>query len=269
MTSLVSLIENIAPGMYIICMGGILWMAYRLIHARRDLAMAQFKLEREQALVRQASAITIGGLLLETLIGVWAIANLMAPTLRDIQVGNDPIQAQAPERFVTSTPAANAPLSLDAGPAGDEGPELFATPVPTQTPVGTIIPDAPEVVGCPRDSAWLLIPGNGQRIFETTTVQGTAQVANFAFFRFEIRPTGAGEQLRVLSSDTTEPVVNGPLGVIEPRLIGNGEYRFRLAVFDNTRTMRAVCEVTIHITEPPPTATPIGAGIATFTPEPE
>jgi hypothetical protein len=30
-------------------------------------------------------------------------------------------------------------------------------------------------------------------------------------------------------------------------------------VFDNTNMMRALCEITIHISDPPPTPTPIGA----------
>lgn len=260
LTSLVYSVEKIAMGLYLLSVAGIVLMAYRFQQARRELSVAQFKLERDIALVKRANAITFGLLLVEFMFAVWAIANLMAPTVRDIELGNRPNNTVVMERFVTSTPAANAPVSLDTGGPQVEGPDIFATPVPTVTPVGTILPDAPSIDGCPRDSAWLLVPGNGQRIFEATTIVGTANVANFSFYRFEIRQAVPGTQFAPLGGDNTQPVTDGPLGEIVPFELANGEYRFRLTVFDNTETMRAWCEVTIHITDPPLTPTPIGAG---------
>jgi hypothetical protein len=257
--SLVFFIERISFGLYILSAGGLLWMAYRLQRARRELVVAQFKLEREHALVRQASAITIGGLLIEFAIGVWAVANLMAPTIRDIRLGEDPDSGSARERFVTSTPQQNPPVALGgSGPSG-EVLDIFSTPVPTATAVGTIIPDAPEIVGCPRESAWLHIPGNGQLLYEATTVIGTASISDFAFYRFEIKPDAPGAEFAPIGGDNTVPVVEGPLGEILPFNFANGSYRFRLVVFDHTNMLRALCEITINISDPPPTPTPIGA----------
>ena len=267
MTSLIFFIERIANGLYILCIGGILLMAYRLRQARRELAVAQFKLEREHALVRQANAITLGGLLIEFVIAVWAIANIMAPTLRDIRLSDTTTTVQL-QRFVTSTPVAGPPVSLGNVGGQVQGPNVFATPVPTATPVGTILPDAVEPVGCPRDSAWLLVPGNGQLIFEATTVIGTASVSNFAFYRFEIKQDIAGAEFGVIGGNYTEPVVEGPLGEILPFGFAPGRYRFRLVVFDNTNMMRALCEITVHFSDPPPTPTPIGASAPTPSPAP-
>jgi len=265
MTSFIFLIERIAFGLYILCAGGILFMARRLYEARKDLTNSQFKFERELALVRQATAITFGGLLIEFVIGVWAVANLMAPTLRDMQVGEG-TDITGPTRFVTSTPAANAPVVLDTGGAVDNSNDPFATPQPTATAVGTIIPDAEDIVGCARDSAWMLIPGNGQLVFEATTIWGTASISNFAFYRFEIRVIGSGTDFAPLPGDYTTPVINGPLGDILPFQLPEGDYRFRLVVFDSTQTSRAVCEITIHISAPPPTPTPLSAAVASPTP---
>jgi hypothetical protein len=260
-TSLVYSIESIALGLYLLCAGGILYMAYKLRRARHELAVSQFMLEREHALVRQANAITYGGLLIEFAIAVWAIANLMAPTLRDIELGTNSQNTTGLTRFITSTPAEGVPFALDAGSGsqsdGQDG--IFSTPVPTATPVGTIIPGAAEIVGCARDSAWLLVPGNGQLLFDATTVFGTATVSNFAFYRFEIKPEVTGAEFAPIGGDYTVPVVEGPLGEILPFNFSTGDYRFRLSVFDNTNMLRALCEVTIHISEPPPTPTPFGA----------
>jgi len=152
-------------------------MTYRFLRARRELAVAQFKLEREHALVRRASAITFGGLLIEFVMGVWAISTLVAPTLRDIRVGEGGGDSSAPRAFITSTPVANAPVNLNVNPLEQQGEIIFATPPPTATPVGTIIPDMPAPVGCAEDAAWIFIPGNGQLLFEATTVWGTASVS--------------------------------------------------------------------------------------------
>jgi len=254
MTSLAFFIEKIAVGLYILSAAGILVAAWKLRQARQKLVVAQFKLERELALNKQARVITMGGLLIEFVIGVWAVANMVAPTLREIQLGESG-QAALLERFVTSTPAVNPPVNLNPeGPIVAEQ-DIYATPLPTLTPVGTILPDAEEPVGCPEDSAWLLIPGNGQKIFEATTVIGTASIANFARYRFEIKEAGPDKPFAVMGGDYTQPVINGPLGEIVPWNFIPGEYRFRLTVFDNTSQPRALCEVTIHISEPP-TATP-------------
>lgn len=257
MSSLVFFIETISSGLYILCAGGILWMLYRLQRARRDLALAQFKLEREQALVQRASAITLGGLLVEALLSVWAISTFVAPTLRDLRVAG-PNQSEAgPQIFVTSTPAANAPFSLNTTAQSATGPDtIFATPAPTATLVGTIMPDAPEAVGCPEDSAFISVPANGQLIFETTTVMGTASIANFAFYRFEIKPDETGTEFGMIG-EYHQPVVNGPLGDFYPFNQAPGRYRFRLTVFDNTQWMRALCEITIFIGEPEPTPTSV------------
>ncbi len=255
--SLVFLIEQIAPGLYIMSAGGVLLMVRRLIFARRDLVVSQFTLEREHALVKQASAITLGGLLFEFAIAVWAVANVMAPTIEDIRLGEDVGGIPPQERFVTSTPGPNPPVALGVDGPIDSGPDLFASPVPTVTPVGTILPDAPEIVGCARDAAWIHVPGNGQLLFEATTVTGTASVSDFSFYRFEIKPAISGAEFAPIGGDNPVPMVNGPLGEILPFNFPTGEYRFRLVVFDNTKTLRASCEITIHISDPPSTPTPI------------
>ncbi|MCD4687101.1 MAG: hypothetical protein K8S97_14325, partial [Anaerolineae bacterium] len=99
---------------------------------------------------------------------------------------------------------------------------------------------------------------NGQLVFEATTVEGTANVSDFAFYRFEIKPARSGTEFAPIGGDYTVPVVNGPLGELLPFNFPEGEYRFRLSVFDNTNMLRHSCEITIWISTRPPTPTPIG-----------
>jgi len=49
----------------------------------------------------------------------------------------------------------------------------------------------------------------------------------------------------------------GELGQFVPSFYEPGTYQFRLIVFDTTNAARASCTVTIYISEPIPTATPL------------
>jgi len=267
LTGIVSAVENIALGLYILCMAGLLWMAYRLQRARHELAVSQFKLEREHALVRQASAITFGGLLIEVMIAVWAIANVMAPTIREIKVGSEDQGPARVTRYMTMTSNPQPMAPLDTGLDILQNDDVFAAATPNPTAVGTILPDAPAEVGCPQNSAWFDIPGNGQLLFEATTVWGIATTSNFSHYKFEIKPAGAPDtQWSPINSDVREVKTYGPLGDILPWQLPDGEYRFRLTVFNNTDKLVALCEKTIHVlNSPPPSATPLDAPTATPT----
>ncbi|NDJ77654.1 MAG: hypothetical protein GYB65_15490 [Chloroflexi bacterium] len=109
--SAVYLVERVELGLYILAAGGLVWMILRLRSARRDLAVSQFRLERDIAQIKQARSITFSGLLIEFIIAVWAIANLTAPTVRDIRLGNSDGTEGEVQRFVTSTPASNPAVS--------------------------------------------------------------------------------------------------------------------------------------------------------------
>ncbi|NDJ77655.1 MAG: hypothetical protein GYB65_15495 [Chloroflexi bacterium] len=147
-----------------------------------------------------------------------------------------------------------------------DGLEIGATLTPVPTPVGTILPDAPPRIECPRDSAWFHIPDNGQYLFQPITAQGTANIPNFANYRFEIKPANdSNAQFGIMGGDNSTAVTDGPLGLIDINGLAYGEYRLRLAVFDIERVLRASCEITIHIGPPPRPSTQ--QAVASATPE--
>ena len=63
-------------------------------------------------------------------------------------------------------------------------------------------------------------------------------------------------------------MVNGPLGDLLPLNFERGDYRFRLTVFDNTQTLVALCEISIRISDPPPTPTPLAPAGQVVSPTP-
>jgi hypothetical protein len=93
-------------------------------------------------------------------------------------------------------------------------------------------------------------------VFEATKILGGANTTNFAFYRFELNGPSTNNTWSRLA-DYTIPVVDGELGQILPAQLIPGEYRFALKVFDITSTQQASCTITIIISEPIPTATPI------------
>ncbi len=266
MINLAFFIEQIAPGLYILCGVGIVIALRAVILARRQLQSAQFELEKELARFRVDNAVTAVVLLIQLALAVVAISLVVAPTLRA-----QPPQTGAPIAVAVETPFTTAiPGSILAGtppPDFAQGVEIpgledelnlapFATPTLTPTPVGTIVPDAPPAIGCDSPEAQMRIPANGMIVFEAINIVGSANTANFAFYRFELNGPQTNNVWAKLS-EYTVPVVDGVLGQLIPSQLTPGEYKFRLNVFDITNTPRASCTHTIFISAPIPTATPI------------
>lgn len=270
MSRIVYFVENIAPGLYLLCALGVLLSARLLMLSRGELRIAEFELEREIARRRQAAAITRTLGLIEVILAVYAIANVVAPTLRNDVLPGNPAANAGPTSgpFYTSTPGGSGGnIAIEAMMASvtaarlnnDAGPAILVTPTISPTPVGTIIPDVPKPLGCDTPDATLEVPANGQVIFDSLTVIGTAKTSNFSLYKFELNGPSTGNSFTPYGGDRTSPVVNkGTLGQLALGAFQPGTYQFRLAVFDNTNALKASCTVTVELRVRPPTATPPG-----------
>ncbi len=281
MNGLVFLVEQSARGLYLFWAGILLLFPLRsLMNSRRKLRAAEFELEREQALREQASAITWTFGIIEIMLAIYAIANVIAPTLRSdvISGGSSGPAAFIDQPLVTSTPGGDGsavndqgtPIGNDsiaammltvtaAAAQGDGGPQIVVTPTVSPTPVGTIIPGMPTPIGCNSPEASLEVPANGQVLFDSVTVIGTANTSNFAYYKFELSGPSTGNSFAPYGGDKTTAVKSkGTLGQLVLSPFQPGQYSFRLAVFDNTNSLRASCTVQVLIRERPPTATPPG-----------
>ncbi len=274
MNSFVFLIERTAPGLYLLGALGILINLWTLWRTRRRLALAEFELEREMSARRQAAQITWVIGLVEVLAAIYAIANVVAPTLlNDVVPGTGVSSNNGP--FLTSTPgqatlvnelgtpisndALNGPLlTLTARPPDFGGP-IQVTLVASPTPPNTIEPGpTPPVVGCTTPDAQLQVPVNNQVVFESLTVVGSAKVANFGLYRFELSGPSTGGAFAPYGGDKRAAVGSvGTLGQLSMTPFSFGKYLFRLVVFDNTNQLKASCTVTIYLRARPPTPTAI------------
>jgi len=261
-TGLVFLIEQIASGLYILIGVGILLAWRSWLRARREYRSTHFELERQLALYQRVNSATILTLLLEILLLVIGIQRVVAPAIR-VSLGNAPLPGQIIEPpFNTPTPQffSNAQIDPSGVQIGATDPALrvLATPTLTPTPVGTIIPNAPTPIGCNTENASLQVPANGMVVFEPINVIGVANTENFAFYRFELKGAQTFGNFAVLGEYVQPVPETGELGSFLPSVYEPGEYQFRLTVFDITMSPRASCTVTIYVSEPIPTPTPLG-----------
>lgn len=260
LNTVVFLVDQIALGLYGLLIALVLWNLRRLWLARSELRATYFELERDLAQYRQMSAVTNVIIMVQLGVGILGVQQVMVPYLEDELTLQQLSQQQRVDGdFSTPTPAPVAE-GLDMEPApplgGDDAPVIPLTPTLTPTPVGTIVPNAPPASGCDSPQAFLQVPGNGMRVFEPTTVRGTAYTENFAYAKLEIKGPGTFDNFLVLE-DLRSPVREvRDFSQFVPSGFEAGVYEFRLMVFDVSNTVRAGCMVNIYISDPPVTPTP-------------
>jgi hypothetical protein len=266
MTAIVFLLEQWATGLYILLAAAFAYTIWRLQRVQREYRETQFELERDLARYKRANTLTAMVLILEAALVVLGIQQVVAPALRDtIDTTQTLAQVREDGDFATpiTTPLAGG-FQIDTSGVvlGEVDPadQILPTPTLTPTPVGTIVPNSPAPVGCETPNAQLQIPANGMIVFQPITVVGTANTENFAFYKFELNGPATFGNFAPLPVDGTQAVAElGDLGQFVPSFYEPGTYQFRLIVFDTTNAARASCTVTIYISEPIPTPTPLGA----------
>lgn len=256
MDSFWTLIEQIAPAIYIFGAGAVVLNFFQFLNARHRRRTTSFSLERELAERHGGAAFTRMVFAFQLIVTVWGLSSQGAPTW-EAGLSESPVEVNI-RPFMTSTPAGGSDFNPpDQFVVQGDDFSIPQTAPPPSTPAGTIIPSQ-DRRNCIRDRAWIEFPENGMVIFDATTILGTANIENFAFYRFEIRSARPGENFAPIPADYAIPVpqANGVLGQITPYNFLPGEYRFRIVVFDTANEPKANCEITIHIQEPQPSPTP-------------
>ena len=199
---------------YIYAAIGLLAVVYlvALLRARGYLSRTPFGLEREWALQRQNGALAMLTVLVALAVAVYLMGSVLLPGL------------MAPR--VTPTPAA--------------GPTATASPVASN---GEVVVDSS---GCENPNATLTAPQPGERIAGSFEVRGTANIENFAFYKFEISGAGTGGEWLSLGVGT-EPKVNDRLGSFDATARNSGSYAFRLVVLDSLGAFPPPCVVAITL----------------------
>jgi hypothetical protein len=265
---IVFLIEQTATGLYLIAAVAFIWVLRSWLKARSAFRGTYFELEKDIARYQRGTSFTALVLVIEFALIVAGIQRVVAPTLR-ANMTDRPVRQLAvvsDGQFRTPIPPTFSAAVID--PSGvqlgavDPAQQVQPTPTLTPTPVGTIVANAPPAQ-CASPDAQLQIPANGMIVFEPITVVGVATSDNFAFYRFELKGDSTSGNFATIGVDGTQSVPQlGQLGQFVTSFYTPGEYQFRVSVFDITNALRSSCTVTIYISEPIPTPTPLGTGSA-------
>lgn len=264
MSALIFLIEQTATGLYIFLAVGIVIALRSVFRARTAYRATYFELERDLAKFQRANSVTVLLILIEAALIVAGIQRVVAPAVRDSLsmpqvslagvVSDGEFRTPTPQPFTGGIVIDSSNVQLGVV---DPASVIQPTPTLTPTPVGTIVPNAPPAE-CASPNVQLQIPANGMIVFEPLAVRGIATADNFSSYRFEINgPTTFGSFATIGIDGTNAVPELGVLGQFSPSFYQPGQYSFRVSVFDITGASVASCTVTIYISEPIPTPTPL------------
>lgn len=219
----------------------------RALLARRDGARSLFKLEQEQARTRYGRSVTVSAIILLLMAGVFIISNPMLPA---------PSSTPVPTATETSGPLVASTLTPTPPPATITPTFTPTRPLPTRPAKPTATPgadatEAPVVrpAACPNPNVRITSPGANQVVQGNVPVRGTANIANFQYYKVEVGPGGnpKDNEWTVVGNLHESPVNGGVLESFNSSAYSAGTYSLRLVVVDQTGNYPEPCRVTITV----------------------
>lgn len=203
------------------------WQLRKFFSAWEELRAAAFGLEREsaQSQLNRAAAVLI--FLLVFAVAEYALVTYVAPNVE----GANPLPTSTVD--ILATPTSTLPPTTTDLAQGQE--DAAVTP-------------EEEATGCVPGEVMIGSPQDEDRVRGTVEVQGTANIPDFGFYKFEISSFDADTWLTVQAND--QVVKEDQLGFWDTTQIEPGQYELRLVVFDNEGEQREPCVVTIFVEEP-------------------
>ena len=261
MSRVVFLVEQLAPGLFILLGLGLLLSARRLLRARRSLRATHFELEQELARRARGDAWTSLLLLMELLLLVLGLLLVVAPTIREFS-DFTPGQIVTDGQFNTPVPRFSSDAQIDASGVNltpdDPALRVLATPTLTPTPVGTIVPNAPPASGCTEAGATLAGPGQRHARLRADLRHRDGLHGRLRLLPLRDPRAIHRRQLRAAGRSHPASAAARELGQFVPAFYMPGVYEFRLSVFDIFNAPGPGCTVNIYLSEPIPTPTPLG-----------
>ncbi|MFL7813968.1 MAG: hypothetical protein ACK2TT_06155 [Anaerolineales bacterium] len=229
MNEILLFLKDLEYLVYIILGALAVWQLRNFILAWDELRSAAFGLEMESAQTRlnRAAALLVVLLFLGT--AEFGLVTFIIPAMPDL----NPLPTPTIDLLATPT----ATLALEPTEAGES---LQQTPIP-----GTAVVQA----GCIPDEVFISYPQANDVVSGVVEIQGSANIADFGFYKFEISAANAENWLTIQAGD--EPTVDDNLGFWDTTQLEPGNYSLRLVVVDNQGLQRDPCavDITVEMTE--------------------
>ena len=236
MVDAIRFLRNYEVYIYVVAGALAVWQVGKFLHAWQELGKAAFGLEREIAQSKLNVAAAFLVLMLLVVVGVFMVVSFVAPAVP----GAIPIPTPTLDLLATPTITIPPPAPTLSG---------------TNQPGGTLEPGAtpqpaalPEENACVTGQVMFNEPKDGQEISDIVTLQGTASIPNFGFYKYEVARPGDSSWLTIGGGRI--PVVNGKLGDWDTTTRVPGEYLLRLVVTDNQGNYLPACVIRVRIAPP-------------------
>jgi hypothetical protein len=211
---------------YILLALGALFAGRWLWRSWTEWREAYYGLEREFALRRMGRAIATLALILLLACGELAIASLIVPTL--------------PAAFFLSTPT----MDLLATPTGTISPALATQIALTPRPLPTMT----GAQGCQPGKIEVTAPKPGSEVSGTVDIQGTVNIPDFGFYKYEVAPLNSDTWATISAGRTVR--TNESLGKWDTTAVTPGDYQLRLVVTDNQGQALPACIIPVRVLPP-------------------
>ena len=215
-----------APLIYLLLAVGLLIALRSLTQARNETKESIYGLERELSRKHTSQAVTAISLIVFLGLAEFFLAVFLGPAL--------------PASSVIATSTIN-PL---AAPTGTISPAIIGTlnaltPQPTSTVAAA---------GCIPGQIAITSPKAGDSLQGTVTLQGSANIPNFGFFKYEYAPRATNNWSTIQAKRDT--VTDGSLGDWDTSVLTPGDYSLRLVVTDNQGNALPACVVPVSVIAP-------------------
>ncbi|HDD55815.1 MAG TPA: hypothetical protein ENG59_06205 [Chloroflexi bacterium] len=201
------------------------WQLRNFFIAWEELRAAAFGLEKESAQMRLNRSAALLVVLLFLGAAVFGLVSFIIPAVP----GVDPIPTSTIDLLATST-ATIAPETVS-------GPTITAVSGPSGTP------SLPE--GCVPGEVMITYPENNSVVSGIVEIEGTANIEDFGFYKFEVSAIDSDNWLTIQAGDKLH--VDDELGYWDTSQLEPGNYSLRLVVLDNQGIQRTPCTVDIFV----------------------
>jgi hypothetical protein len=218
--------------MYVILLLAGLIYIRRFILAWEELRRAAFGLEREsaQSHLNQSAGMLV--LLFIMAVAIFVIVSFVAPA------------------FPASTPLQTPTMDLLASPSSTLEDDTLQEQIETPTVDLLSLTATVQVIGegCIPGQIMLSDPVDGSQISGVIVIQGSANVQNFGFYKYEVaRPGETVWQTIQAGRDIKQ---ESELGQWDTRTMAPGDYMLRLVIVDNQGESLEPCVIRVNVNNP-------------------
>lgn len=210
------------------------WQLSKFISGWEKLRSAAFGIERELAQNKLNRAAIMLVLVLFVAVAEFTLVSFVAPTMPG------------------AMPLPSATLNLLAFPTATQ----LSSDLPSdQASEASIVDTTPTpelnlAAGCVPGEVMISSPQDGETVTGVIEVKGSANIANFGFYKYEIaRP---GETIWLSINAGEQIVEDGVLGEWITSVLPPGDYQLRLMVADNQGKFKTPCIIRVQVNAPPP-----------------